>query len=111
VYVYGHTHRPAATEVDGRLVVNTGTWLKRLHRVDPLLGILPPVYYASYRFNYFRLSAADDGGIVVEYDVIEKSDPGDETLLQRLLTRSPRRQRNSREDGGESSPRPGVGTE
>jgi len=49
VYVYGHTHRPAATEVDGRLVVNTGTWLKRLHRVDPLLGILPPVYYASYQ--------------------------------------------------------------
>jgi len=91
VYVYGHTHRPAATDVDGRLVVNTGTWLKRLHRVDPLLGVLPPVYYAWYQLNYFRLSAADDGGIVVEYDVIEKSDPGDETILQRLLTRSPRR--------------------
>ena len=93
VYVYGHTHRPAATDVDGRLVVNTGTWLKRLHRVDPLLGVLPPVYYASYQLNYFRLSAADDGGIVVEYDVIEKSDPDDETILQRLLTRSPRRRR------------------
>lgn len=110
VYVYGHTHRPAATEVDGRLVVNTGTWLKRLHRVDPLLGILPPVYYASYQLNYFRLSAADDGGIVVEYDVIEKSDPGDETLLQRLLTRSPRRQRELPEKTVVNRPRdPGSG--
>jgi UDP-2,3-diacylglucosamine pyrophosphatase LpxH len=93
VYVYGHTHRPSVTDVDGRLVINTGTWLKRLKRVDPLLGILPPVYYASYQLNYFRLSAADDGGILVEYDVVEKPDPGDETLLQRLLGRSPRSER------------------
>jgi len=93
VYVYGHTHRPSATEVDGRLVINTGTWLKRIHRVDPLLGVLPPVYYDSYQLNYFRLSAADAGDVLVEYDVIEKPDPNDETWLQRLLTRSPRRQR------------------
>ena len=93
VYVYGHTHRPSATAVDDRLVINTGTWLKRLHRVDPLLGVLPPVYYASYQLNYFRLSAGDDGDVLVEYHVIEKSDPDDETWLQRLLTRSPRRQR------------------
>ncbi|MFC6721627.1 metallophosphoesterase [Halobacteriaceae archaeon SHR40] len=94
VYVYGHTHRPAVTEVDNRLVVNTGTWLKRLNRVDPPLGVLPPVYYSTYQLNYFRLSATDDGDVLVEYDVIEKSDPDEETLLQRLLTRSPRRQRN-----------------
>ena len=90
VYVYGHTHRPSATEVNDRLVINTGTWLKRLQRVDPIYGLLPPVYYASYRLNYFRLSPADDGGVRVEYDVIEKSDPQDETRLQRLLTRSPK---------------------
>ena len=92
VYVYGHTHRPSATEVDGRLVINTGTWLKRLHRIDPLLGVFPPVYYASYQLNYFRLSEADDGDVLVEYDVIEKPDPDDETWLQRLLTRASRRQ-------------------
>ena len=93
VYVYGHTHRPSATEIDGRLVINTGTWLKRLYRVAPLFGLLPPVYYASYQLNYFRLSAADDGDVLVEYEVIEKPDPNDETWLQQLLTRSPRRQR------------------
>ena len=90
VYVYGHTHRPSATEIDDRLVINTGTWLKRLQRVDPISGILPPVYYSSYRLNYFRLSPAEDGGVLVEYEVIEKPDPRDETRLQRLLTRSPK---------------------
>jgi len=89
VYVYGHTHRPSATDVGDRLVINTGTWLKRLRRVDPRIGLLPPVYYASYRLNYFRLSATDDGGVRVDYEVVDKSDPDDETLLQRLLTGSP----------------------
>ncbi|GAB3682516.1 hypothetical protein GCM10028857_08540 [Salinarchaeum chitinilyticum] len=90
VYVYGHTHRPAVTEIDDRLVVNTGTWLKRLHRVEVLVGILPPVYYTSYQLNYVRVTAANDG-VRVEYDVIDKPDPDDETLLQRLITRSPKR--------------------
>jgi len=89
VYVYGHTHRPSTTDVGERLVINTGTWLKRLHRVDPAVGLLPPVYYASYRLNYFRLTAADDGGVRVDYEVVDKPDPDDETLLQRLLTRPP----------------------
>ncbi|QPV64131.1 metallophosphoesterase family protein [Halosimplex litoreum] len=89
VYVYGHTHRPSATDVGDRLVINTGTWLKRLHRVDPRIGLLPPVYYASYRLNYFRLTATDDGGVRVDYEVVDKPDPDDETLLQRLLTRPP----------------------
>ena len=89
VYVYGHTHRPSLTEVDERLVLNTGTWLKRLQRVEGILGIVPPVYYSSYQLNYFRVTAADEGGVRVEYDEIEKPDPDDETLLQRLLTRTP----------------------
>ncbi|MFC7132749.1 MULTISPECIES: metallophosphoesterase [Salinibaculum] len=93
VYVYGHTHRPSLHEVEGRLVLNTGTWLKRLHRVDPFFGLLPPVYYSSYRLNYFRLTATADGGVRVEYDVIDKPNPADETLLQRLTTRTPTRER------------------
>mgnify|MGYP006273952359 FL=1 len=90
VYVYGHTHRPSVTEVDERLVLNTGTWLKRLRRVETIIGVVPPVYYASYQLNYFRVSAADAGGVRVEYDVIDKSDPNEETRLQRLLTRAPK---------------------
>ncbi|WP_435345871.1 metallophosphoesterase [Haloarchaeobius sp. HRN-SO-5] len=92
VFVYGHTHRPSLTEVGDRLVLNTGTWLKRLYRVGSVAGIAPPVFYSSYRLNYFRLSPADDGSVVVEYEVLEKSDPGEETLLQRLVTRTPSRE-------------------
>lgn len=47
LFVYGHTHRVSLTEVDDRLVLNTGTWLKRLHRKSVMLGPLPPVFYPS----------------------------------------------------------------
>jgi UDP-2,3-diacylglucosamine pyrophosphatase LpxH len=89
VFVYGHTHRASATGVDDRLVVNTGTWLKRLQRTEVPLGVIPPVFYASYRLNYFRISGGDDGSVVVEYETIEKADPQDETMLERLVTRTP----------------------
>jgi UDP-2,3-diacylglucosamine pyrophosphatase LpxH len=91
VFVYGHTHRPSVTEVDGRAVVNTGTWLKRLQRVGPFVGVLPPVFYSSYQLTYVRVTSADDGGVVVDYEVIEKSDPKEETLFQRLVTPAPER--------------------
>ncbi|WP_435072914.1 metallophosphoesterase [Halorubrum sp. HHNYT27] len=91
VYVYGHTHRSAVTAVGDRLVLNTGTWLKRLRRVEARLGIVPPVYYSSYQLNYFRISPSDDGGVSVKYETIDKADPSDETLLQRFLTPAPKR--------------------
>ena len=89
VYVYGHTHRPSVTNVAGRLVINTGTWLKRLRRTEVFLGVVPPVYYSSYQLNYVRITEAESGGVRAEYDVIDKPDPNEETVLQRLLTRTP----------------------
>ena len=87
VFCYGHTHRPMMTEVDGRVVVNSGTWLKRLHRRDVVAGVLPPVFYPSYQLCVVRISA-DSDGVVVEYEEIEKADPSAEevTLAERLLT-------------------------
>jgi UDP-2,3-diacylglucosamine pyrophosphatase LpxH len=89
VYVYGHTHRAAVTEVDDRLVVNTGTWLKRLQRRSVLLGLLPRVYYPNYQLNYVRISEAD-GDVLVEYEVLEKAKPKELTWLERLLTLAPK---------------------
>jgi UDP-2,3-diacylglucosamine pyrophosphatase LpxH len=89
VFVYGHTHRGSLTTVGERVVLNTGTWLKRLRRADVILGVLPPVFYTTYRLGYFRLSPTADGDVVVEYDTVPKADPADETLLERLVTRSP----------------------
>jgi len=67
VYCYGHTHRPNVQTVDGRLLVNTGTWLKRLHRRDGVIGILPPVFYPSYQLCAVRI-AAEPEGVAVEYE-------------------------------------------
>ncbi|WP_411968770.1 metallophosphoesterase [Haloferax sp. YSSS75] len=89
VFIYGHTHRASLTVVDDRAVVNTGTWLKRLHRRSVMLGLLPSVYYSSFRLNYFVVRPGDDG-VVIEYHRIEKENPTDLTILERLLTRKPK---------------------
>ncbi|WP_458207182.1 metallophosphoesterase [Haladaptatus sp. NG-SE-30] len=88
VFVYGHTHRVSLSRVGKRVIINTGTWLKRLHRTPTWVGIFPPVYYPSFRLNYFRISE-EAGNVLVEYHTIEKAPPKELTLLQRLLTRRP----------------------
>ncbi len=87
IFCYGHTHRPGVQDVDGRLLVNTGTWLKRLHRRDGVTGLLPPVFYPSYQLCTVRIASEDDG-IAVEYEEIDKPSPHAEelTLTERLLT-------------------------
>ncbi|MFB6296852.1 MAG: metallophosphoesterase [Halobacteriales archaeon] len=87
VFCYGHTHRPTVREVDGGLLVNSGTWLKRLHRRDGVIGVLPPVFYPSYQLAAVRIAAAS-GGVSVEHEPIRKPSPGSEelTLTERLLT-------------------------
>lgn len=79
IFCYGHTHRPSVQEVDGGLVVNSGTWLKRLHRRDGIIGILPPVFYPSYQLATVRIAAADDG-VAVEYETVKKPSPATEEL-------------------------------
>ena len=87
VFCHGHTHRPSVQSVDGGLVVNSGTWLKRLHRRDGVIGILPPVFYPSYQLCAVRIEA-DDGDLVVEHESVKKPSPSPEelTLTERLLT-------------------------
>lgn len=87
VYCYGHTHRPTMREVDGGLLVNTGTWLKRLHRRDGVIGLLPPVFYPSYQLCAVRIAGAPEG-LAVEYEPIQKPSPSPDelTLTERLLT-------------------------
>jgi UDP-2,3-diacylglucosamine pyrophosphatase LpxH len=87
VYCYGHTHRPQSTRVDGGLLVNTGTWLKRLHRRDGVMGILPPVFYPSYHLLAARIESTD-GGVAVEFEEIQKESPSIEELTrtERLFT-------------------------
>jgi UDP-2,3-diacylglucosamine pyrophosphatase LpxH len=87
VFVFGHTHAAFLKRLgaDGRVVLNTGTWLKLLHRVPVRFGLLPAVYYASYRLNYFCVEAENDD-LVINYVVIPKLAGHELTWLQRLLT-------------------------
>ena len=87
VFCYGHTHRPGVRNVNGGILVNTGTWLKRLHRRDGIIGLLPPVFYPSYQLYVVTLSP-DEAGIAVEYEQIEKPSPATQelTLTERLFT-------------------------
>jgi UDP-2,3-diacylglucosamine pyrophosphatase LpxH len=85
VYIFGHTHDAfLVEESDGRLIINTGTWLKILKRVSARFGLLPGVYYPTFRLNYFRIFA-DGEDATVEYVEIPKTPKEKLTLLQRFL--------------------------
>jgi UDP-2,3-diacylglucosamine pyrophosphatase LpxH len=85
VFVYGHTHVASLKEVDGRVVFNTGTWLKVPKKVPVVFGLLPPVYRPTFRLNYFRISD-EHGKPTIRYEHIAKNPRSELTWLQRLLT-------------------------
>jgi UDP-2,3-diacylglucosamine pyrophosphatase LpxH len=84
IFIYGHTHMPSLRQIGSRVVINTGTWLKRLDHVTPRVGFLPGVYVPFFCLNYFRISEAE-GQIAIDYHKIHKDPPPDLSLLQRLL--------------------------
>lgn len=84
IFIYGHTHSPSLRRLGNRAVLNTGTWLKRLVRVPVRFGYLPDIYYPSYLLDYFKLSEVD-GDIAIDFQRIDKAQPQELDLLQRLL--------------------------
>ena len=87
IFCYGHTHRPGVKKVEDRVLVNTGTWLKRLHRRNVVAGVLPAVFYPSYQLCVVRI-APDRDGVAIEFEEIDKSSPtaAELTRTERLLT-------------------------
>ena len=69
VFVSGHTHAPALSELataDGRRTVlaNTGCWLRQLQPVPAWLGA-PPVFVPAYVHTHVRVRSSP-GGVTVE---------------------------------------------
>jgi UDP-2,3-diacylglucosamine pyrophosphatase LpxH len=65
VFVSGHTHAPAMSELaraDGRrtVIVNTGCWLRQLQPVEARLGG-PPVFVPTFVHTHVRVRAGPDG--------------------------------------------------
>jgi UDP-2,3-diacylglucosamine pyrophosphatase LpxH len=87
VFIFGHTHATFMRRLGpaNQVVINTGTWLKLLHRVPVRFGLLPAVYFPSYRLNYFRIERENDR-IVIDYVVVPKTPQPELTWLQRLVT-------------------------
>lgn len=87
VFVFGHTHAAFLKRLgpSGKVVLNTGTWLKLLSRIPVRFGLLPAVYYPSYRLNYFKIEERD-GQLAINYVTIPKTPEQELTWLQRLLT-------------------------
>jgi UDP-2,3-diacylglucosamine pyrophosphatase LpxH len=90
IFIYGHTHNASLRRIGERVVINTGTWLKKLERVPARFRLLPSVYRPSFRLNFFKISE-DDGKIVIDYERIQKHPPRELSLLQRLVSRKPQR--------------------
>jgi predicted phosphodiesterase len=91
IFIYGHTHVPSLRRLGNRVVLNTGTWLKRLVRVPLRFGYLPDIYVPFYFLDYFKLSDAD-GSIAIDFQRVDKAQPQELDLLQRLLISRKRRE-------------------
>lgn len=85
VYIFGHTHHAFLLEEDGRVILNTGTWLKILDRVPVRFGYLPAVYCPTFRLGYFHLFE-EDRKIVIRRVEVPKVPVEELGLLQRALT-------------------------
>ena len=83
-YIFGHTHDAFLVKENGRVIINTGTWLKILRHVRVRFGLLPGVYYPTFRINYFKIYAEAEK-IVVKYVELTKKPTDRLTLLQRIL--------------------------
>ena len=90
VLIYGHTHNASLERLGDRVVINTGTWLKKLEWVPARFRLLPSGYRPSFRLNYFRMTQ-DDARLVIDYERIQKAPPRELSLLQRLVARGPKR--------------------
>lgn len=84
VYIFGHTHDAFLEETGGRIVINTGTWLKILRRIPVRFGYLPAIYAPSFHLDCFHI-AAEGPDIVIRHFETPKMPVQELGLLQRLM--------------------------
>lgn len=84
IFLFGHTHSPFLERVGDKVIINTGTWLKRLIRVRAWGKLLPDIYYPTFCLNYFRIFE-DEGRIMVNYQQIYRRTASNLTALQKIM--------------------------
>lgn len=86
VFIYGHTHNASLDIENGRAIINTGTWLKKLTRIPALFRFMPSVYYPTHALNIFKVFH-DGEKIAIEYLTRDKNEEqNDLTLMQKIMT-------------------------
>jgi UDP-2,3-diacylglucosamine pyrophosphatase LpxH len=85
IYLFGHTHDAFLLEEGGRVIINTGTWLKILHRVSVRFGYMPAVYHPSFHLDCFHIYV-ERSRIVIRHLETAKTPARELGLLQRLVT-------------------------
>ncbi len=83
-YIFGHTHDAFLVEENGRVIINTGTWLKLLKRIPVSFGYLPAVYYPTFRLNYYKIYEENEK-VAIEYVEIPKIPEQELSWIQRIL--------------------------
>jgi hypothetical protein len=83
IFVYGHSHFPSLRPFDKLVVINTGTWLKRLDIVASRFRFLPNIHVPFFCLNYCRISETE-GTVAIDYHGIATDQPKDLSLLQRV---------------------------
>jgi len=84
-YIFGHTHDAFLKKTaKGKVIINTGTWLKLLKRIPVIFGYMPAIYRPTFRLNYFKIHE-ENGKIAIEYTEIPKTPAVELSILQRIL--------------------------
>ncbi len=60
-FLYGHTHAQSLIREGHRVLINTGSWLRRFRAVSTWVRFLPDVYWPSFCLNYFKIHAPVEG--------------------------------------------------
>jgi UDP-2,3-diacylglucosamine pyrophosphatase LpxH len=85
IFVTGHTHTAFIETFDRKVLINTGTWLKKVVRIKSRYKFLPNVYYPVFELSYFKIYA-DKKKVAIAYNKIPKKiDKLGLTFLERLV--------------------------
>lgn len=71
IFITAHTHKISLQKIGEKVLINTGTWLRRLKRVKNRFKYLPDVYYPSFELSYFKIYQHKKK-VAIEYHKIPK---------------------------------------
>ena len=84
-FVFGHIHSPFIQAIDkDKVIINTGTWIKKLKRIKPSkIFLLPSIYYPHYKLTIIHIFEKNKQ-IVVTNNHIDKKTANNFTWLQKF---------------------------